>query len=53
MSEETALTTTEPTDHYLANFNWNKIRYRSDKPIAELIDTLQKVRFIRLSIKMT
>ncbi|KAK8144762.1 Vacuolar ATP synthase subunit C [Beauveria asiatica] len=33
----------KPTDHYLSNFNWNKVRYRSDKPLSELIDTLQKV----------
>ncbi|KAK3192773.1 Vacuolar ATP synthase subunit C [Lecanicillium sp. MT-2017a] len=32
----------KPTDHYISNFSWNKIRYRSDKPISELIDTLQK-----------
>lgn len=34
---------TEPTDNYLRTFNWNKVRYRADKPIAELIDILQKV----------
>lgn len=33
----------EPTDHYLRNFGWNKMRYRADKPIADLIGTLQKV----------
>ncbi|KAL7930892.1 hypothetical protein V8C35DRAFT_311660 [Trichoderma chlorosporum] len=32
----------KPTDHYLRNFGWNKMRYRADKPIAELISTLQK-----------
>ncbi|PHH91741.1 hypothetical protein CDD83_10445 [Cordyceps sp. RAO-2017] len=32
----------KPTDHYLRRFSWNKIRYRADKPIGELIDTLQK-----------
>ncbi|EHK16407.1 uncharacterized protein TRIVIDRAFT_183728 [Trichoderma virens Gv29-8] len=32
----------KPTDHYLRNFSWNKMRYRADKPIAELISTLQK-----------
>ncbi|KAL9477077.1 hypothetical protein ACSS6W_006918 [Trichoderma asperelloides] len=31
-----------PTDHYLRNFSWNKMRYRADKPIADLISTLQK-----------
>ena len=34
---------TEPTDQYLRSFSWNKIRYRSDKSLGELIDTLQKV----------
>lgn len=33
----------EPTEQYLRSFNWNKIRYRSDKSLGELIDTLQKV----------
>ncbi|GFP58139.1 V-type proton ATPase subunit C [Trichoderma asperellum] len=32
----------KPTDHYLRNFSWNKMRYRADKPIADLISTLQK-----------
>ncbi|KAJ9157691.1 V-type proton ATPase subunit C [Pleurostoma richardsiae] len=32
----------KPTDHYLRTFSWNKVRYRADRPIAELIDTLQK-----------
>lgn len=32
----------KPTDNYLRTFNWNKVRYRADKPIAELIDILQK-----------
>lgn len=36
-------TTAEPTEQYLNNFTWNKIRYRSDKPLGELVDTLQKV----------
>lgn len=36
-------TTAEPTEQYLNNFTWNKIRYRADKPLGELIDTLQKV----------
>lgn len=35
---------TEPTDQYISNFSWNKIRYRADKPLGEMIDTLQKVR---------
>lgn len=33
----------EPTDHYLTSFAWNKVRYRSDKPLGELVDMLQKV----------
>jgi V-type H+-transporting ATPase subunit C len=32
----------KPTDQYLSSFSWNKIRYRADKPLSELIDTLQK-----------
>lgn len=34
---------TEPVDQYLRNFQWNKVKYRADKPIADLIDSLQKV----------
>lgn len=33
---------TEPVENYLQSFQWNKVKYRADKPIAELIDTLQK-----------
>ncbi|PFH63339.1 hypothetical protein XA68_13796 [Ophiocordyceps unilateralis] len=32
----------KPTDQYLRNFSWNKIRYRADKPLGELVDTLRK-----------
>lgn len=32
----------KPADQYLRSFNWNKVKYRTDKPIAELIDGLQK-----------
>lgn len=32
----------EPTDQYLRNFSWNKVRYRAERPIGELIDVLQK-----------
>ena len=32
----------EPTDHYLRTFQWNKVRYRADRPLGELIDNLQK-----------
>jgi len=34
---------TEPVDQYLRSFQWNKVKYRADRPIAELIDLLQKV----------
>ena len=34
----------EPVDQYLQTYSWNKVKYRIDKPIAELIDTLRKVR---------
>ena len=39
----------EPVDNYLQTFSWNKIKYRADKSVADLIDTLQRVRelFIR------
>ncbi|KAH8645478.1 V-ATPase subunit C [Xylariales sp. PMI_506] len=32
----------KPTDQYLRTFSWNKVRYRADKPISELVDNLQK-----------
>ncbi|KAK4250877.1 hypothetical protein C7999DRAFT_11414 [Corynascus novoguineensis] len=32
----------KPTDHYLRTFQWNKVRYRADRPLGELIDNLQK-----------
>ncbi|KAK0383306.1 hypothetical protein NLU13_9219 [Sarocladium strictum] len=32
----------KPTDQYITNFSWNKIRYRADKSLGELIDTLGK-----------
>lgn len=28
----------------MRTFSWNKVRYRSDRPLAELIETLQKVK---------
>ena len=34
---------TEPADQYLRTFSWNKVKYRADKPLAELIDSLNKV----------
>ena len=32
-----------PVENYLQSFQWNKVKYRADKPIAELVDILQKV----------
>ncbi|KAI6713062.1 hypothetical protein JHW43_004433 [Diplocarpon mali] len=32
----------KPVEQYLRSFNWNKVKYRADKPLAELIDSLQK-----------
>ncbi|KAF1357060.1 hypothetical protein BDV97DRAFT_307631 [Delphinella strobiligena] len=32
----------KPVEHYLASFTWNKVKYRAEKPISELIDILQK-----------
>lgn len=34
----------EPVDQYLQSFSWNKVRYRADRSIADLIDVLHKVR---------
>ena len=34
-------------EDYLRGFSWNKVKYRSDKSIAQLLDSLHKVRFIR------
>lgn len=33
----------EPLDQYLRTFSWNKVKYRADRPLAELIDLLQRV----------
>lgn len=32
----------KPLDQYLRSFNWNKVKYRADKPLGELISMLQK-----------
>jgi len=32
----------KPTDRYLQSFQWNKVRYRADRPLGELIENLQK-----------
>lgn len=34
----------EPVDQYLRTFSWNKVKYRADKSLSELIDLLSKVR---------
>src|ERR1700733_15954135 len=34
---------TEPLDQYLRTFSWNKIKYRVDRPLGELMDLLQRV----------
>jgi len=39
----------EPVDQYLRNFQWNKVKYRADKSVAELIDALQKVNTTHVS----
>ncbi|TKA76031.1 hypothetical protein B0A55_05115 [Friedmanniomyces simplex] len=31
-----------PVENYLQSFAWNKVKYRADKPIGELLDTLSK-----------
>ena len=36
------LKTIEPADQYLRTFSWNKVKYRADKPLTELISSLQK-----------
>lgn len=38
----------EPVDQYLRTFNWNKVKYRADRPLSNLIDILQKVRSLDL-----
>ncbi|MCJ1259897.1 Vacuolar ATP synthase subunit C [Lignoscripta atroalba] len=32
----------KPVDQYIRSFHWNKVKYRADKPLAELINMLQK-----------
>ncbi|OAA61151.1 ATPase, V1 complex, subunit C [Niveomyces insectorum RCEF 264] len=32
----------KPTEQYLQSFSWNKVRYRVDRPLGDLVDTLQK-----------
>ena len=33
----------EPAEQYLKTFHWNKVKYRADKPLGEIVNTLQKV----------
>ena len=33
----------EPTEQYLKSFHWNKVKYRTDKPLGEIVVTFQKV----------
>lgn len=33
----------EPVEQYLRTFSWNKVKYRADKSLGELIDLLGKV----------
>ncbi|EXJ71485.1 V-type H+-transporting ATPase subunit C [Cladophialophora psammophila CBS 110553] len=32
----------KPLEQYLRSFSWNKVKYRADRPLSELIDLLQK-----------
>ncbi|KAL9593468.1 MAG: hypothetical protein Q9219_007538 [cf. Caloplaca sp. 3 TL-2023] len=32
----------KPAEQYLKSFHWNKVKYRADKPLGEIISTLQK-----------
>ncbi|KAL2405019.1 V-type proton ATPase subunit C [Exophiala dermatitidis] len=32
----------KPLDQYLRSFSWNKVKYRADRPLSELIDLLTK-----------
>ena len=33
----------EPAEQYLKSFHWNKVKYRADKPLGDIVVTLQKV----------
>ncbi|KAI1386929.1 ATPase, V1 complex, subunit C [Hypoxylon trugodes] len=41
-ASEQKMVNDKPTDQYLRTFTWNKVRYRADRPVGELIDILQK-----------
>lgn len=34
----------EPIEHYLQSFHWNKVKYRTDKAIGDLVDSLHRVK---------
>ena len=40
--QEQKVVNDRPVENFLQSFQWNKVKYRADKPIAELLDTLQK-----------
>ena len=40
---QSLIASTEPAEQYLKTFHWNKVKYRADKPLGEIIDTLQRV----------
>ncbi|KAK4894101.1 Vacuolar ATP synthase subunit C [Elasticomyces elasticus] len=40
--QEQKVVNDRPVENYLQSFQWNKVKYRADKPISELQDTLQK-----------
>ena len=43
LSLQRCLWALEPAEQYLKTFTWYKAKYRMDKPLGEIIDTLQKV----------
>jgi len=40
--QEQKMVNDKPVSGYLQSFQWNKVKYRADKPISELADMLQK-----------
>ncbi|KAI5862667.1 ATPase, V1 complex, subunit C [Durotheca rogersii] len=42
MASQQKMVNDKPTDQYLRTFRWNKVRYRADRPVGELVDILQK-----------
>ncbi|KAK3984290.1 V-type proton ATPase subunit C [Cladorrhinum sp. PSN332] len=41
-AEQHKVVNDKPTDHYLRSFKWDKVRYRVDRPLGDLIDNLQR-----------